>query len=266
MSKMFLKFGLGLLAFAAAAGPLAAAAPNEKSLHGHVPAVVAHLAKTGEVADANDMRLAIGLQLRNQDALDQLLQQVTDPSSPNYQHYLTPEDFTKQFGPTEQDYQAVIQFAREHGMQVTATHSNRMLVEVSGKASKIKEAFKVSLHTYQHPKENRTFFAPDKEPTVPANLAILDVSGLNNYARPHAHLQIRPNATNLHSSATSNLGSGPIGTYMGNDFRAAYVPGATQTGSGQKVALVQFDGYFASDIAQYESMAGLPTVSLTNIC
>ena len=54
------------------------------------------------------MKLAIGLPLRNQEALTNLLQQLYDPSSPNYRHYLTPEEFTAQFGPTEQDYQKVI--------------------------------------------------------------------------------------------------------------------------------------------------------------
>ena len=265
MSKMFFKVGLGLLALAGATWPLAAAVPASKTLHGHVPSIVAQLARTGEVAATNDLALAIGLQLRNETALDDQIRQVTDPASPNYQHYLTTEEFTQQFAPTEADYQAVISFAKANGLTVTATHANRMLVEVSGKAEKVQHAFNVALHTYRHPTENRTFFAPDSEPTVPANLAILDVTGLNNYSRPHTHLHFRPSATNAPASVVSKLGSGPFGSYMGNDFRADYVPGASQTGAGQKLALVQFDGYFASDIAQYESLNGLPNVSLTNI-
>ena len=39
---------------------------------------------------------------------------------PNYHHYLTPEQFTERFGPTEQDYQAVIAFAKANGLTVTA--------------------------------------------------------------------------------------------------------------------------------------------------
>ncbi len=67
------------------------------------------------------------------------------------------------------------------------------------------------------------------------------------------------------TTTVANVGTGPFGTYMGNDFRAAYAPAAPQTGAGQNVALVQFDGYFASDIAAYETLAGLPSVTLTNI-
>src|SRR2546430_12279093 len=40
----------------------------------------------------------------------------------------------------------------------------------------------------------------------------------------------------------------PNGTYLGNDFRAAYVPGVTLTGAGQSVGLVEFDGFYTSDI------------------
>jgi uncharacterized repeat protein (TIGR01451 family) len=265
MNKMFFKIGLGWLAVAGLVWPSQAAVTGMKTLHGHVPSVVASLAKIGDVAATNELHLAIGLQLRNEAALDGLVSQVTDPASPNYQHYLTPEQFTQQFAPSEADYQAVIDFAQAHGLTVTATTSNRMLVEVNGTAGDVEKAFNVSLHTYQHPTENRTFFAPDAEPSVPASLDILDVSGLNNYARPYTHLHLRPNATNAPAGQAAHLGSGPFGSYMGSDFRAAYVPGAAQTGTGQKVALVQFDGYFANDIATYESLNALPNVSLTNI-
>jgi len=264
MSKMSLKAGLGLLVITSMTGSFAAAAPAEKSLPGHVPAVVSHLAKTGELAATNDVHLAIGLELRNQAALDDLFRQVSDPASSNYRHYLTPGEFTTQFAPTEADYAAVIAFAKAQGLAVTATTSNRMLVQVTGKADAVEKAFKVSLHTYNHPTEHRTFFAPDSEPTVPANLVIADISGLNNYARPKTSLRTRPNDAKA-NAAKPAAGSGPDGTYMGNDFRAAYLPGATQTGAGQKVALVQFDGYFASDIQEYETLNNLPNVSLTNI-
>jgi uncharacterized repeat protein (TIGR01451 family) len=264
MSKKFFKACLGLLVLAGLTWPLAAAAADKK-LHGHVPSVVAHLAKTGDVAATNKLHLAIGLQLRNQAALDDLIRQVSDPASPNYQHYLSQGEFTQQFAPTESDYKAVIDFAEAHGMTVTATSSNRMLVEVEGKAQDVQSAFKVSLHTYNHPTENRKFFAPDTEPSVPDTLAILDVTGLNNYSRPHTHLHARPHENTTATGKSTKLGSGPFGTYMGNDFRTAYVPGATETGAGQNVALVQFDGYFASDIQLYESLNALPNVTLTNI-
>ncbi len=130
MNKMLFKLGVGVLALAGLTWPLAAAVP-EKTLPGHVPSIVSTLAKSGDLPATNELKLAIGLQVRNEAALDDLVNQVSDPASPNYHHYLTPAQFTDQFAPTEQDYQAVIDFAKSQGLTVTRTHANRMLIEVT---------------------------------------------------------------------------------------------------------------------------------------
>jgi uncharacterized repeat protein (TIGR01451 family) len=259
MSKMFFKMGLGLLAVAGLVWPAAAALPGMTALHGHVPAVVSQLAATGRLAATNRLSLAIGLPLHNQAGLDALLQQINDPTSPSYHHFLTSSEFTTQFGPTEAEYQQVIRFAQTNGLIVKHTHANRMLVEVDGRVSDIEHTFNITLHTYRDPKANRQFFAPDVEPSVPAAVPVLDVSGLDNYVVAHPRFHYSP------KTSAKKFGSGSGGTYFGNDFRAAYVPGTTLTGAGQKVALFEYDGYLASDIALYEQKAGYAPVSLTNI-
>ncbi|HTA95472.1 MAG TPA: protease pro-enzyme activation domain-containing protein, partial [Verrucomicrobiae bacterium] len=122
-------------------------------LHGHVPTAVGrfHLQSVDRVPATNHLNLAIGLPLRNQDALNKLLQQIYDPASTNYHRYLTPEQFTEQFGPTEQDYQAVVNFAKTSGLTVTATYPNRTLVDVSGNAATVEKVFHVALRVYRHP-------------------------------------------------------------------------------------------------------------------
>ena len=262
MSKMFLQLSLGLLAgICIPLAGQAAATGALKQLSGHVPKVVSQLSATGRVAATDDVSLAIGLPLRNPASLEALLQQITDPTSPNFRHYLTAEQFTAQFGPSEQDVQSVVEFARSNGLSLIRTHGNRLLVEVHGPATAVEQAFHVTLKKYQHPTENRVFFSPDTEPSVPASLPLLDVTGLSNYPRPHPFM--KPLTTRPASAAL--IGSAPDGSYLGYDFRKAYVPGTTLTGAGQKIALVQFDGYFPSDIAAYAQLAGLPTLSLTNI-
>jgi uncharacterized repeat protein (TIGR01451 family) len=269
MNKTFFKIGLGALILAGMTWSSRGDLAGMKTLSGHVPAVVSRLSKIGDLETTNVLRLAIGLQVRNAVELDDLVHRVSDPRSAEYGQYLTAEKFTEKFAPSEADYQAVVDFAKAQGLVVTRTHANRMLVDVEGNASAVEKAFGVSLHTYQHPTENREFFAPDRDPSVPAGLAIIDISGLNNYVRPHTSLRTRSVNANAKAAPASivkpSLGSGPDGNYMGYDFRAAYVPGTTLVGTGQRVALVQFDGYLASDIALYETNAGLPSVALTNI-
>jgi hypothetical protein len=236
---------------------------GSQGLHGHVPAAVAGLKPTGDFPGTNRLNLAIGLPLRNKEALTHLLREIYDPASPRYHHYLTPEQFTEQFGPTEKDYRAVIAFAKANGLTVTSTDPTRMLLDVSGSVADLERALHVTLRVYQHPTEKRMFHAPDAEPSLDLVVPILRISGLDNYSLPRPRLQATPLANA--SKALPNAGSGPGGTYMGKDFRAAYVPDSSLNGSGQIVGLLQFDGYTASDITYYESHAGLPSITLSNV-
>ena len=264
MRKNLLTLGMGLVMSGVVVFSSAAAEPSMKTLSGHVPAVVSQLQAKGLLSATTNLDLAIGLPLRNRAALTNLLQQIYDPASTNYHKYLTPEQFTAQFGPTEQDYQAVINYAQTNGLVVTATHSNRMLVDVRGKVADIQNAFHVTLRVYRHPTEARDFFAPDTEPSVPSALPVQDIGGLDNFREPHPQYH-KLKSVDQSSVAQPNAGSGMGGSYIGDNFRTAYVPGTSLNGSGQTIALVQFDGYSASDIATYENLAGRTNIPLQNV-
>jgi hypothetical protein len=252
----------GLLPFTSSAQPPVAT----RILPSHaVPAAVARLQPIERLAGAQRLNLAIGLPLRNGEELNHLLQQIYDPASTNYHRYLTPGQFTKRFGPTEQDYQAVVAFAKANGFTVTGTHPNRMLVDVSGTVTNIEKAFLVKMHRYQHPTEDRTFYSPDIEPSVPSTLPVLDVNGLNNYKLPRP--LIRKHSNSQFSAKQSFNGSAPdgSGSYFGYDFRSAYVPSKSLTGAGQTVALFECADYFNGDITKYVAQAGLPGVPLQRV-
>jgi subtilase family serine protease len=255
--------------FAAVIFPLSLRAQNagRQFLHGHMPPAIArfHLSPVGRLAAANRLNLAIGLPLRNTAALDDLLRQVSDPASADFRHYLTPEQFAEQFGPTEQDYQAVIAFAEANGFTVTGTSPNRMLLDVSGSVTDVERTFHVTMHVYRHPTEARTFFAPDIEPSMDLAVPVLDISGLSDFSRPHPKFVISPSHKIGNAMPKDGAGSGVTGNYIGGDFRAAYAPGVPLTGAGQTVALVQFDGYYFKDITNYETLTGLPNVPLQNV-
>ncbi len=148
-------------------------------------------------------------------------------------------------------------FASTNNLKVTDTHPNRLVLDLSGSVADIEKALDVKMQTYQHPKENRTFYAPDVEPTLDLDVKILYISGLDNYSLPHPKYHTL--STNF-ANVSPKAGSGPGGTYLGYDFRDAYVPGTVLTGLGQTVGLLEFDGYFTNDVAQYLALAGLPQV------
>ena len=126
-------------------------AAERQWLYGHVPSVTAHLQSLGRLPGTNRLDLAISLPLRNREALTNFLEQIYNPASPNYHHYLTPEQFAERFGPTEQDYQAAITFAKAQGLTVTSLHPNRTLVDVSGTVESVERAFHLHMRLYPAP-------------------------------------------------------------------------------------------------------------------
>jgi subtilase family serine protease len=239
-------------------------AQAERVINGHVPQAARELLPIGDVPAEDKLHLAIGLPVRDPAALDAFITAVSDPASPNFRQYVTPEQFTERFGPTEEEYQAVIQFAEANGLHVVATHGNRLVLDVSGSVADVQRTFHIRLRNFRHPTEGRTFFAPDTEPEIDAPVPIVHISGLTNYWIPRPRSRIRPLGT-VDPNAAPRVGSGPNGTFSGNDFRAAYLPGVSLTGAGQTVGLLEFDGYNPNDIVTYESNSGLNSVPLQNV-
>jgi len=206
----------------------------------------------GRLSATQPLRLTLVLPHRNEAALQSLLQDLYDPTSPSYHQFLSVEQFTSMFGPSQEDYDAVTSFAQTHGFTVVGTSSNRMNLDIAGQVANIEEAFHVTMGVYQHPVENRTFYSPDREPTTPdLGVPLWHVSGLENYSIPqpllvHRNPGVVPNAT---------TGSCPSASFCGSDMRAAYY-GGSLTGSGQSLGLLEYAGTDLADLKTYFTNAG----------
>ena len=234
---------------------------------GHVIPAASQLASIDALAGTNQLHLVLGLPLRNPRELDALLQDLYDPSSTHYHQWLTPREFTERFGPTVDDYEKVVRFAARRGFQITHTHANRMMVNVDAPVSNIERAFQVKLLRYAHPTEDRTFYAPDSDPTVDADIPIQHIAGLDNFILPRRLGGLKTIPLNTNPIVAYATGSGPGGYFMGRDFRNAFVPGVTNTGAGQYIAIVDVGGpYYPLDVYMYQTNAGLSTnIVVTNI-
>jgi hypothetical protein len=240
--------------------------PGVQVLKDSMPAAIPHLSASGRLPASTRLNLSIGLPLRNESALNSLLRELYDPASPNYRHYLTPGQFAEQFAPTAVDYQTVANFFGTNGF-TAIEHSDRMVLDVSGSVSDVERVFHLTMHTYQHPTKDRTFFGPDRVPSLNLTVPILHISGLDNYAFKESKMvkeKAVKRSANIAGRAKTpqQTGSGPNQDYMGNDFRAAYIPGVSLAGTGQTVGLVEFDTYYTNDVLSYESQAGV-SVPLT---
>src|SRR6202790_4557036 len=208
----------------------------------NVPAVAGHAALAPHLPDAvangkaemmstvspqQRLELALQLPLRNQPELTQLLHDLYDPKSPNFHKYISVSEFTERFGATAADYNTVVAWAKASGLTVTAKTPNRRLVAVEGSVGTVDRAFHVKVCNYRHPTEARTFYSPDREPTIVGlSVPLLQITGMNNYVLPHPMLRHKETAAN------SN-GSGPSGEYLPSDMRAAYYGNGPLTGAGQ---------------------------------
>jgi kumamolisin len=212
--------------------------------------------RVGHPASNQDLRLVFVLPLRNSDELDTLLQELYDPSSANYRKFLTVDEFTERFGPTQQDYDAAIEFAKSNGLEVVGTSRNRLNLDVKGTVAQIEHALHVTMNTYQHPSENRTFYAPDREPSLNLPYQLYRIAGLDNYSIPRPAL-VKKSAS-AHSSlvADATTGSGPGSSFLGSDMRAAYYGSGSLTGSGQTLGLFEYLGTDLTDLSTYFSNVG----------
>ena len=201
----------------------------------------------GKLPAAQSMHLVLTLPLRNQSELDEFLKNLYDPSSAYFHQFLTVEDFTSLFGPTQADYDTVIHFAEANGLTVTGTSPNRLNVEVTGSVGAIQKALNITLGVYQHPTENRTFFAPDREPSPNLSVRLWHIAGLDNFSLPHPaglHKRVGP-------QPLATTGSGPSASFLGSDMRAAYYGGTALTGAGQSLGLLEFEGTDLADLTTY---------------
>jgi subtilase family serine protease len=218
-----------------------------------VPAVVAQnrVTPVGNVDPSTPLRLQVVLPMRNLSQLRSLLDdQIYNPRSVLFHHYLSVAEFTQRFGPTESDYEAAKAFFQASGLAVTHTYANRYLFQVEGKASDVERVLNIRLNLYRHPTENRNFMAPDREPTLALGVPVLSITGLNNFELPFAKL-VKPGNT---PSQRSGTGSGPGGNYIGSDLRAAYYGTGSKAklvGTGQSVGLMELEGYIPRDIPLY---------------
>jgi subtilase family serine protease len=151
---MIRKLRSSLLALAALV-PVVCQAASPAPATRHVRDVVANgqAKSVGRLPATQPMRLVLVLPHRNQPALDNFLKDLYDPSSPSYRQFLTVEEFTNRFGPTQEDYDAVASFAKTHGFAVVGTSRNRLNVDVEGPVASIETAFHVTMGVYQHPTE-----------------------------------------------------------------------------------------------------------------
>ncbi len=210
-----------------------------------VPLLLSHTPNS-VTAPSKVLQLSVHLSIRNRTFLDTLLTMQADPNSPFYHHYLTPQTFKSQFGPTEDTIEDVITFLQSHHLTITSIASNNLVIHASASVATIEKTFLIMLHNYVI--DGHTIYAPSLNPAIPDHLvsSLQNIVGLDNISvyKPRYRIQ----------KGISSPSAQPTG-YTPNDIRTAYdinpLLKMGADGTGQTVALFELDGYTPADIDTY---------------
>ncbi|MEU3562907.1 protease pro-enzyme activation domain-containing protein [Kitasatospora sp. NPDC006786] len=243
-----------------------AATPNATprvALPNTVNPAVAHSEKKGDVPAAQQIAVSVSLKLRDSDALDRFLTAVATPGTPEYGHYLTPEQFTARFGPTQAAVDQVRTYLAQQGLTVGEVSANRQVVNAHGTAAQVSQAFGTHESSYLDPQLQRAFFANDAAASIPSDLAavVQGISGLDNHA-------VRKNRIATPNAVTPNAATATPSGMAPTQYTGAYNLNRTGAdGTGTTVALWEFDGYSKTNLTTYDSQYGLsgPAVSTVSV-
>jgi subtilase family serine protease len=214
-------------------------------------------APVGRLSQNQVLQLDLVLPLRDPAGLKSFLSDVYNPKSPNFRQFVTPAEFTARFGPTQEQYDEVLSFAKTYGLEVVGGSRDGMEVQVKGTVGAIETAFHVSMNTYQHPTESRIFFGADREPAPNLTFNLWHVSGLDNFSIPKPRLVNKDEYAAAHGKypeqvvSHATTGTGPSASFLGSDMRAAYATGTTLTGAGQNLGLLEYYGTDLADLNTY---------------
>jgi len=219
----------------------------------------------GAVADSQPMtRMLLTLQrgAEQETALQQLMDAQQTKGSASYHAWLTPEQFGKQFGPSDADVQAVTDWLTRQGFQVAKVAAGRGAIEFNGTVAQVRNAFRTEIHKFAVNGEEH--IANVSEPAIPAALApvVKGVAALNSFPR-RAHLhnkgvyrwqrdtgQIKPLFT---------FGNNPANFAMAPaDFAKIYNIPAGADGTGQTIAVIGQSNINAQDVIDFRNLFGLP--------
>jgi subtilase family serine protease len=198
-------------------------------------------------------------------ALRKLLDEQQIKASPNYHMWLTPEQFGQQFGPADADIQTITDWLTSQGFQVSHVAAGRTVIEFSGTAGQVRQAFHAEIHRYEVNGEEH--WANASDPQIPAALApvVAGFASLNNFPkRPSLH-RLGTFSKSKATGVVAPLFTFPSENFLGvgpGDFATIYnlapLWSAGIDGSGQTIAIVTGSNINVQDARDFRAMFGLP--------
>jgi subtilase family serine protease len=269
-----------------AAAPAGAAYTPMRALYGNDAPVPPGATPIGPASTTDTLPLVVTLQPQDPAALSAYAQAVSDPTSPDYRHFLTPSQFATQFGATSSTVAAVTSALRAEGLSVGAPSALGLSVPVTGTVGQEESAFSTPITQYKL-SSGKTGFHNDSEPKVPTTVApqiegVLGLDTLNppqpqvtapqaspGVARPGAQASSSPALAPGQPTPQSGSCASTISSLEGDgaldapDLAQAYSFGSLYDsddyGAGTTIALLEMygAGYSSTDITDFADCYGI---------
>jgi subtilase family serine protease len=223
----------------------------------------------GRVADdfpMQDMQLQLSRSAAQEQAFQQAIDAMYTPGSPNYHNWMTAAKIGAEFGVAEKDIQTVSQWLTAHGFRINTVYPSRMLIDFSGTAGQVRDAFATEIHKLQV--GGARHVANMSDPKIPAALApvVVGIVSLNDF-RPHKMRKPHANYTFTYQGSPT-YALVPADIYKIYNFSPLFAAGIT--GKGETiVAIEDSDLYTTADFTKFRSEFGLassyPSGNLTTL-
>ncbi len=170
---------------------------NRVMLNGNTRPEASAANDRGMVADDLQMRHML-LQLQRsadqEQALEEFLGQLDNPASSNFHKWLTAQEFGEAFGPATEDLNVITTWLKRHGFLVNTVYPSGMVIDFSGSAGQVREAFKTEIHNLQV--HGVAHIANMSDPQIPAALtpAVVGVVSMHDFV-PRTMHKLRGNYT-----------------------------------------------------------------------
>jgi len=210
----------------------------------------------GRVDPSVDMRVTITFKMTasQQADLDALLAAQQERGSPDFQRWLTPEQFGSRFGLGQADLNKVTGWLQSQGFRVENVPASRNMITFGGTAQQVESALHTEMHRYVV--NGEAHFANASEPSVPAALAdvVLGFRSMNNFQlKPRVLEKMSPRFT---SGVSGNHFITPADFATIYDVVPLYQQGLH--GEGQNIVVVGQSNINVNDVRAFRSNSGLP--------
>jgi subtilase family serine protease len=209
------------------------------------PAVVARSVRLGHTSPQHLLHISVSLTPTDPFGLQAYADSVSNPASPNYRKFLTPEQVGAMFGVSQAAVNQVADYLKSKGLTIRLVAKNHLSVLADGTVAQAEAAFATRIDDFsaRNPNEagNPRFYSFSQPLRVPVALKplILDVTGLESFTRPQFRALTPNQARTL--------------------YNLAPIYNAGMHGEGRTVGISNWDGYRLSNVPLYYSHFGLPT-------